>query len=189
MPRSGPTAFVLAGGGTKGSFEVGALQYLVCVEGILPDIITATSAGALAATVLAQGRTREEFALRVQEIDDDILAMTRTEYVFGRQGWLRALHGTSLGGSIEYALTEGTRPPFPRGQTPTEAIAPSGPTRKQRVAAANADWLGSSPGPACAFLAPGDNCAPAVPRYSISSRWPKRCGKADRAVSGPSTPR
>jgi predicted acylesterase/phospholipase RssA len=136
MPRSGPTAFVLAGGGTKGSFEVGALQYLVCVEGILPDIITATSAGALAATVLAQGRTREEFALRVQEIDDDILAMTRTEYVFGRQGWLRALHGTSLGGSIEYALTEGTRPPFPRGQTPTEAIAPSGPTRKQRRAAA-----------------------------------------------------
>jgi NTE family protein len=55
--RSGPTAFVLAGGGTKGSFEVGVLQYLVGVEGIAPDIITATSAGAIAATVLAQART------------------------------------------------------------------------------------------------------------------------------------
>ena len=61
-PAPGPTAFVLAGGGTKGSFEVGVLQYLVGVEGIAPDIITATSAGAIAATVLAQARTLEEFA-------------------------------------------------------------------------------------------------------------------------------
>ena len=55
--RTGATAFVLAGGGTKGSFEVGVLQYLVGVEGIAPDIIAATSAGAIAATVLAQART------------------------------------------------------------------------------------------------------------------------------------
>ena len=58
---AGPTAFVLAGGGTKGSFEVGALQYLVGTERIIPDIITATSAGAVAAAVLAQARTFEEF--------------------------------------------------------------------------------------------------------------------------------
>src|ERR1700691_6073887 len=95
--RTGPTAFVLAGGGTKGSFEVGALQYLVGVEGIIPDIVTATSAGAIAASVLAQARTLEEFAQRVQEIEDDILAMTRTEQVFGEQAWLHALRGTSLG--------------------------------------------------------------------------------------------
>ena len=59
-PRPGPTAFVLAGGGTKGAFEVGALQYAVEVEGIAPDIVTATSAGAIAAVVLAQGRTRAD---------------------------------------------------------------------------------------------------------------------------------
>ncbi len=134
----GPTAFVLAGGGTKGSFEAGALQYLIGVEGILPDIITATSAGALAATVLAQARSRDEFTLRVQEIEEDILAMTRTEHVFGQQGWLRALRGTSLGRSIQFALTEGTRPPFPHPQAPAEPISPSGPTRAQRRAAAKA---------------------------------------------------
>jgi NTE family protein len=134
-PRSS-TAFVLAGGGTKGSFEAGALQYLVGVEGILPDIITATSAGALAAAVLAQARTRDEFAQRVGEIEDDILAMTRTEYVFGQQGWLAALKGTSLGQSIQFGLTQGTRPPFPQPQTPAEPIAASGPTRAQRRAAA-----------------------------------------------------
>jgi len=109
----GPTAFVLAGGGTKGSFEVGALQYLVGVEGIVPDIITATSAGALAATVLAQARTRPEFAARLAEIERDILAWTQSEHVFGKQAWLGALEGTALGREIHHELTEGTRPPFP----------------------------------------------------------------------------
>jgi predicted acylesterase/phospholipase RssA len=88
MPETlhpGPTAFVLAGGGTKGSFEVGVLQYLVGVEQIAPEVITATSAGAIAATVLAQARTLDEFAARVDEIGDDVLAWTHTENVFGKQ--------------------------------------------------------------------------------------------------------
>lgn len=104
----GPTAFVLAGGGTKGSFEAGALQYLVGMERITPDIVTATSAGAVAATVLAQARTHAEFAQRVQEIEDDIVAMTRPEHVFGEQAWLRALKGTALGRSVQFAVTQGT---------------------------------------------------------------------------------
>ena len=92
-PPHGTTAFVLAGGGTKGSFEVGALQYLMGTERIIPDIVTATSAGAIAASVLAQARTLDEFARRVDEIEDDILAMTRTEQVFGKQAWLARSRG------------------------------------------------------------------------------------------------
>ena len=111
--QGGLTAFVLAGGGTKGSFEVGALQYLVGTERIIPDIITATSAGAIAASVLAQARTFAEFDQRVQEVEGDILAMTRTEQIFGEQSWLRALEGTALGGEIRLALTQGTRPQVP----------------------------------------------------------------------------
>ena len=109
----GPTAFVLAGGGTKGSFEVGVLQYLVGVEGIAPDIITATSAGAIAATVLAQARTLPEFVDRVNEIEGDVLAWTQTEHVFGKQAWLGALDGTALGREIHQEITEGTRPTLP----------------------------------------------------------------------------
>src|SRR4029077_17145796 len=105
-PFVGSTAFVLAGGGTKGSFEVGALQYLVGTERIIPDILPAPSAGAVAASVLAQARTFSEFAQRVQEVEDDILAMTRTEQIFGEQAWLRALEGTALGGEIRLALIE-----------------------------------------------------------------------------------
>jgi len=118
---TGPTAFVLAGGGTKGSFEVGVLQYLVGVEGIVPDIITATSAGAIAATVIAQARTLAEFAQRVDEIEGDVLAWTHSEHVFGKQAWLAALDGTELGREIHQEITEGTRPPFPL--TPATVLA------------------------------------------------------------------
>ena len=104
---AGPTAFVLAGGGTKGSFEVGALQYLVGTERIIPDIITATSAGAVAAAVLAQARTFEEFARRVQEVEDDILAMTRTEQIFGEQAWLRRWRGRRWAARSAVALHQG----------------------------------------------------------------------------------
>ncbi len=37
--------------------------------------------------------------------------MTRTEHVFGEQAWLRALKGTALGRSVQFALTQGTPPP------------------------------------------------------------------------------
>ena len=119
-PRTGPTAFVLAGGGTKGSFEVGVLQYLIGVERIVPEIVTATSAGAIAAAVLAQARTLEEFAQRVDEIEGDVLAMTSPERVFGKQEWLDALDGTRLGREIQQEITEGTRPPFPLGSAMTQ---------------------------------------------------------------------
>jgi NTE family protein len=133
-PPDGPTAFVLAGGGTKGSFEVGVLRYLVGVEGIAPEIVTATSAGAVVATVLAQGRTLPEFADRVDEIENDVLAMTSPERVFGKQAWLAALDGTGLGRAINYEITEGTRPPFPLRARADErasvsAPAPSPPPR------------------------------------------------------------
>ena len=125
-PTSDTTAFVLAGGGTKGSFEVGVLQYLIDVEGITPDIVTATSAGAILGTVLAQARTRSEFSQRVTEIEDDVLAMTHMENVFGKQSWLRALDGTGLGGVIEHEITEGTRPPFPLGSAARPGDEPAG---------------------------------------------------------------
>ncbi len=128
---AGPTAFVLAGGGTKGSFEVGALQYLVGTERIIPDIIAATSAGAVAAAVLAQARTFEEFARRVQEVEDDILARTRTEQIFGEQAWLQALEGTTLGGEIRSAFTKGTRPPLPALRCPV-ALDPDPPPNVPR---------------------------------------------------------
>jgi NTE family protein len=133
-PRTGPTAFVLAGGGTKGSFEVGVLQYLIGVERIVPEIVTATSAGAIAAAVLAQARTLDEFAQRVDEIEGDVLAMTSPERVFGKQEWLDALEGTRLGREIQQEITEGTRPPFPLGSAmtlPGHGLVPAASSDRQ----------------------------------------------------------
>jgi len=36
------------------------------------------------------------------------VAMTRPEHVFGEQAWLRALKGTALGRSVQFAVTQGT---------------------------------------------------------------------------------
>ena len=162
-PATGPTAFVLAGGGTKGSFEVGVLQYLVGVEGIAPDIITATSAGAIAATVLAQARTLAEFEDRVNEIEGDVLAWTQTEHVFGKQAWLGALDGTALGREIHQEITEGTRPPFPL--TPSTVLAGN-----EVVPACDSGPQGPAPGPQGPAQAPappgparGRGRAPAAP--------------------------
>ena len=151
------------------------LQYLVGVEGIVPDIITATSAGAIAATVLAQARTLAEFAQRVDEIEGDVLAWTHSEHVFGKQAWLAALDGTALGREIHQEITEGTRPPFP---SPPPRCSPaagschprasptdeSGARRAGSAAGANATSCASSPAQPSASPASGGSCARAAVR-------------------------
>ncbi len=109
----GKTAFVLAGGGAKGAFEAGAVRYLVEEEALVPDVITATSAGAICAAVLAQARTREELIARTRELHADLLAMTRSDLLFGKQPWVAALEGTLFGRAIDHWVLERTRPPVP----------------------------------------------------------------------------
>jgi len=54
----GFTAVVLSGGGAKGAFELGALDYLVREANVDPDVLTGVSTGALNAAALAQGKGR-----------------------------------------------------------------------------------------------------------------------------------
>jgi len=49
------TALVLSGGGAKGAFQVGALDYLIKEKGINFEIICGVSVGALNAAMVAQG--------------------------------------------------------------------------------------------------------------------------------------
>ncbi|GAA2720607.1 patatin-like phospholipase family protein [Cellulomonas aerilata] len=53
-PRQRRDALVLSGGGSRASFEIGALRYLYDVVGIEPAVIAGTSAGSVLAVVLAQ---------------------------------------------------------------------------------------------------------------------------------------
>ena len=102
--------FVLAGGGFKGAFEVGALQVLVGTHALVPDVITATSAGAVLGTVLAQGRTLAECDRLVEVAKGDLMAMTDTSRVFSEQPWLAGLDGTSMASRIHALVTEHGRP-------------------------------------------------------------------------------
>lgn len=58
-------ALVLAGGGSKGAFEVGAIGYLVQEAGLDFDIYLGTSVGALNAGILAQSRNYRELYQQV----------------------------------------------------------------------------------------------------------------------------
>ncbi len=55
------TAFVLSGGGLRGCFQVGALQYLMKEKKIVPDIVCGISTGSLQALGVAQGTDLEQF--------------------------------------------------------------------------------------------------------------------------------
>ena len=112
------TAFVLAGGGTKGAFEAGAIRYLVEEEAITPEVITATSAGSICAVVLAQARTHRELVDRARDLHDDLLAMTDSQLLFGKQPWVAALDGTPFGRAVDGYVTERTRPPIPGTNPP-----------------------------------------------------------------------
>lgn len=137
VAREGRTAFVLAGGGAKGAFEAGAVRYLVEEEGIVPEVVTGSSAGALCAAVLAQARTRAEMAARVRELYDDLLAVTRADLLFGKQPWVAALDGTLFGRAIDHWIVERTRPPVPGapvGHLAPRRARPAGRGRPVRLA-------------------------------------------------------
>jgi predicted acylesterase/phospholipase RssA len=114
MPREREkTAFVLAGGGAKGAFEAGAIAYLVEEESVAPAVITATSAGSICGAVLAQARGHGEFLVRSRELRDDLLAMTHTDLLFGKQPWYRSLDDTPIGRAIHRNVIERSSPAPP----------------------------------------------------------------------------
>lgn len=133
MDAAGRTALVLAGGGAKGAFEAGAVAYLVEEAGLVPDVVTATSAGALCAVVLAQARGHEELVRRAHELRQDIRALTRNEVIMGKQPWVAALDGTPFGRAIDDWVVGRTRPPPPAGGP---GAAPTAPIRRRRARAA-----------------------------------------------------
>ncbi|MCP4632415.1 MAG: hypothetical protein GY855_05775 [candidate division Zixibacteria bacterium] len=80
-------ALVLSGGGAKGCFQVGALDYLINQKGLDFDIICGVSVGSLNASIVAQGdyETLKKVWLEIGSPDDIFKKRTF--------GWLGALLG------------------------------------------------------------------------------------------------
>ncbi len=56
--KQGKTGFALSGGGAKGSFQIGALRFLMEMRGIHPDVVSGTSVGAVNGAKLAEGNNK-----------------------------------------------------------------------------------------------------------------------------------
>ena len=83
-PRQG---LVLAGGGARASFQIGALSYLYDRCAMHPSVISATSAGSIVASALAQWPdvTHQRQALR--DLETMWLAMQQPEDMFTPRAW------------------------------------------------------------------------------------------------------
>ena len=90
-------AFVLSGGGTRGAFEVGAAQFLYDVYNIRPDIITATSVGAINGAKLAEGGTPLEKRTAPAELTAFWLGLNNERDMWEQAEWLLELGDLAVG--------------------------------------------------------------------------------------------
>ena len=87
----GRTAIVMSGGGAKGAFELGAVEYLVNEHKVDPEVIVGVSTGTLNAAILAQGKGRAGLRKQMAHLkdiwfslrEDDDIYYTRFGGIFG----------------------------------------------------------------------------------------------------------
>ena len=80
-------ALVLSGGGSKGDFELGAIQYLYRIHGIQPTLIVGTSVGAINGAKLAEGEGSVDSGLR--GLERTWYTLDRNEDMWLYEPWLR----------------------------------------------------------------------------------------------------
>ena len=92
QPEPSTTACVLSGGGSRASFQIGALDYLYANDPeFVPTIFVGASAGAILAAGLAQYSTKQEQAGFLERIDELWCAMTSPDDMFTPRPWLSRL--------------------------------------------------------------------------------------------------
>ncbi|GAA1395063.1 patatin-like phospholipase family protein [Luteococcus peritonei] len=80
---------VLSGGGSKASFQIGALRYLYERAGIAPTVMVGTSAGSILTALLAQSADPAAQAASVRELERLWLGMERQSDMFTEREWFR----------------------------------------------------------------------------------------------------
>lgn len=82
---------VIAGGGAKASFQIGALRYLYEHEHIAPQVITATSAGSILGALLAQFEDPAEQEAALRRIETLWMSMEQNADMFAERSWFTRL--------------------------------------------------------------------------------------------------
>ena len=137
---------VLSGGGTKGAFEVGALEYLTRNGDFAPKVVAGTSVGALIGGPLAQGSTGADFQRLTQVVRQNALSVTDINAVFGQKEWLSLIADTPMGQFVHELISVRTRPALPvDGDRNTDPLHLKAPARKHRTLYAMSTAITNSP--------------------------------------------
>ena len=86
-----PIAFVLSGGGSQGSFEVGVLRYLYDDVGLRPSILVGSSVGAIIAAKLAEGDDEATGRRALDELEAIWRGLTSNHDMWLTEPWLDKL--------------------------------------------------------------------------------------------------
>ena len=102
-------ALVLAGGGSRGAFEVGAAYQLIKERGLWFDVITGVSIGAINASMLGQARTPDESVGLVEKLKELWYALKGKDDVYRKwypwaPDWLNAALTLAAGKTSLYHL-------------------------------------------------------------------------------------
>lgn len=86
-----PIAFVLSGGGSQGSFEVGVLRYLYDDLGLRPSILVGSSVGAIIAAKLAEGDDEQTGRRAIDELESIWRGLRSNRDMWLTEPWLDKL--------------------------------------------------------------------------------------------------
>lgn len=91
QPSEPVEGLVLSGGGSRASFQIGALRYLYEHAGIAPTVMVGTSAGAILTAALSQSRDRDVQISYLDAVEELWLSMTHSEQMFAPRPWFQRL--------------------------------------------------------------------------------------------------
>lgn len=137
-PRPEVVSCIISGGGSKASFQLGALEYLYQRdEQFVPSVFVGTSAGSILASALAQDGTREGQHAYLERLTEVWMAMTTQDDMFTPRPWYARLQAEASTWLDLVRPSKVTKPepkplssllPFLRQSTPTSPTSPVSPT-------------------------------------------------------------
>jgi len=87
-----PVAFVISGGGSQGSFEVGVLRFLYDELKVRPSILCGISVGAIIAAKLAEGDDPTTGRRAIDEVEEIWRGLRSNDDIWLAEPWLEKLH-------------------------------------------------------------------------------------------------
>lgn len=90
-PATATEGLVLSGGGSRASFQLGALRYLYDHAGIHPTTMVGTSAGSILTAALAQHADRDDQSAALRQVEELWLGMRTSDEMFHPRPWFALL--------------------------------------------------------------------------------------------------